>query len=107
MSSDDIIYHTFTIENNIRRLSEDVNSVHNILACRTDGKSDVERHKKYMQDGGEEGKRRQNGWLRHGRALIKRASGWLQRVIGVFLLGSRGRLTDRRRAPTATKKSCP
>jgi hypothetical protein len=40
-----IVSHTFAIENNIRRLPEDINSVDNILACRADGKRDVERHR--------------------------------------------------------------
>ena len=40
-----VVSHTFAIENNIRRLPEDINSVHNILARRADGKSNVERHR--------------------------------------------------------------
>ena len=87
MSSGNIVSHTFTIENDIRRFSEDVNSVYNILARRTDGKGDIEWHKGKEQTGQwRRGRRRRNGWLRRDGALIKRVNGWLQRVIGVFCL---------------------
>jgi len=39
-----------------------------------------------LQDGGGEGGRERDEWLRHGSALIKRVKWWLQRVIGVFCL---------------------
>jgi len=44
VSSGNIFPHTFAIENNVRRLPEDIDSVHDILASRADGKSDVEWH---------------------------------------------------------------
>ena len=39
-----MISHTFAIENDVGGLPEDVNGVHDILARRTDGKSDIEGH---------------------------------------------------------------
>ena len=44
MSSSNIFPHTFAIKNNVGRLPEDVDGVHDILASRADGKSDVEWH---------------------------------------------------------------
>lgn len=45
MPSGNTIPRTFAIKNDIWRFPEDVDSVHNILARRADGESDVERHK--------------------------------------------------------------
>ena len=39
-----LISRTFAIENNVRRLPENIDSVHDILASRADGESDVEWH---------------------------------------------------------------
>jgi len=89
VSSGNIFPHTFAIENNVRGLSEDIDSVHNVLTSRADGKSDVEWHRGggKCTRRGEEGEGGRNGWLSHGgRALIKRLNGWLQRVIGVSRL---------------------
>lgn len=44
MSSGDIFLRTFAIENNVRGFPQDIDSIHDILARRTDGKSDVEGH---------------------------------------------------------------
>jgi len=46
MSSGVMGRRTFAIENDIGRLPEDINSVNDVLARRTDGKGNVERHKK-------------------------------------------------------------
>ena len=62
MSTGDVISHTFTIKNDIRRFPKDIDSVHNILARRADGKSDVERHEgDEPTDGGGRGKEGRNG----------------------------------------------
>lgn len=45
ISNGDIVSHTFAIKNNIRRFPEDIDGVNNVLACRADGKSNVERHR--------------------------------------------------------------
>ena len=57
----DVIFpHTFAIKNNVRGLPEDINSIYNILARRTDGKGDVKGHKeaeytRWLQREGEKG----------------------------------------------------
>lgn len=45
MSSGNVVPHTFAIENDIRRFSENVNGVHDILARCADSESNVEGHK--------------------------------------------------------------
>lgn len=62
MPSGNTVYHTFAIDNNIRRLPEDVNGMNDILARRTNGIGDVERHKgegcaRWCWRDGEEGNR--------------------------------------------------
>lgn len=45
MPSGNTVSLTFAVDNDVGRLPEDIDSVDNILTCRADGKSDVERHK--------------------------------------------------------------